>query len=116
MDVAMGHVGTAVNALAVIVVAVLVIILGLRPAVKAILTARPAESSLPVAVAPNQAGGTAAVAAEGGAADTEPVNLIEDVARKMNRTPQKRLEQIVELDEAEVAAVLRQWLRQQSAA
>ena len=41
----------------------------------------------------------------------ETVNLIEDLTSKMNRTPQKRLEQIVEFDEKQAAAVLRQWMR-----
>jgi flagellar M-ring protein FliF len=44
------------------------------------------------------------------------VNLIEDVTNRMNRSPQKRLEQIVEYDEAQAAAILRQWLRQEEAA
>ncbi|OZA78803.1 MAG: hypothetical protein B7X76_09700 [Azorhizobium sp. 39-67-5] len=38
------------------------------------------------------------------------VNLIEDLTSRMNRSPQKRLEQIVEFDEAQAAAILRQWL------
>jgi flagellar M-ring protein FliF len=62
------------------------------------------------------AGGAAALI-EGGRA-TAPVapqsdvNLIEDLANKMNRSPQKRLEQIVDFDEEQAAAILRQWLRQ----
>ena len=40
------------------------------------------------------------------------VNLIEDLTKKMNRSPQKRLEQIVEFDEEQAAAILRQWLHQ----
>ncbi len=43
----------------------------------------------------------------------EPVNLIEDLTSKMNRSPQKRLEQIVEFDEEQAAAILRQWLQQE---
>ena len=41
----------------------------------------------------------------------EAVNLIEDLTSKMNRSPQKRLEQIVEFDEKHAAAILRQWMR-----
>ena len=44
------------------------------------------------------------------------VNLIEDVTKRMSRSPQKRLEQIVEYDEAQAAAILRQWLHQDEAA
>ena len=56
--------------------------------------------------------GTTAPAAEG----EDNVNLIEDVTKRMNRSPQKRLEQIVEYDEAQAAAILRQWLHQDEAA
>jgi flagellar M-ring protein FliF len=48
--------------------------------------------------------------------DDGDVNLIEDVTKKMNRSPQKRLEQIVEYDEAQAVAILRQWLHQDEAA
>jgi flagellar M-ring protein FliF len=44
------------------------------------------------------------------------VNLIEDVTKRMNRSPQKRLEQIIEYDEEQAAAILRQWLHQDEAA
>ena len=40
------------------------------------------------------------------------INLIADLTNKMNRSPQKRLEQIVEFDEEQAAAILRQWLHQ----
>ena len=42
--------------------------------------------------------------------------LIEDVTKRMNRSPQKRLEQIIEYDEEQAAAILRQWLHQDEAA
>lgn len=95
--------GTVVNAAIVLVVAVLLIWFGLRPAVRA-LTAPP-----------NQAGGIdALIAAEGvdGAHAEAEVNLIDEVKAQMNKTPQNRLEQLVEYDPAKAADLLKQWLLQ----
>jgi flagellar M-ring protein FliF len=39
-------------------------------------------------------------------------NLIEDLTDQVKRTPLKRLEQIVEFDEAQAAAILKLWMRQ----
>jgi flagellar biosynthesis/type III secretory pathway M-ring protein FliF/YscJ len=39
-------------------------------------------------------------------------NLIEDLTNRSKRTPQKRLTQIVEYDEAQAVAILKQWLHQ----
>ena len=36
--------------------------------------------------------------------------LIEDLTKKMNRSPQKRLEQMIDFDEMQAASVLRQWM------
>ncbi len=117
-----GQAGTVVNAIAVIVVAVLVILLGVRPAVRSILAARPAVAEGPSAAMldgpETQATGRAVTAANDELLEEDdgPVNLIEDVTKRMNRSPQKRLEQIVEFDEQQAAAILRQWLRQEEAA
>jgi flagellar M-ring protein FliF len=120
--------GTLINAVTILIVAGLLIWFGLRPAVRAIL-ARPeieaenddaaaieaamlAPPSVPAVAGP--AGLPIEARGEGdpaaiGATD---VNLIEDLTSRMNRSPQKRLEQIVEFDEAQAAAILRQWLHQ----
>jgi flagellar M-ring protein FliF len=125
MDMVLGQIGTLINAIAIIVVAVLVILFGLRPAVKAIIAAAPPPAAgasggpgMPAlegpvgleATAAEPGGGPAQIGSEG------PINLIEDVTKKMNRSPQKRLEQIVEFDEAQAAAILRQWLHSQGTA
>ena len=51
---------------------------------------------------------------------TEPdegeLNLVEDLEGKMQRTPQKRLEQIVRLDHMQAAAILKQWISREEAA
>jgi flagellar M-ring protein FliF len=93
--------GTVVNAAIILIVAVLLIWFGLRPAISA-LTARREED--PVA---------ALLAAEGaaGAEASEP-NLLEDLKAKMGKTPARRLEQVVEYDPEKAAALLKQWLLQ----
>jgi flagellar M-ring protein FliF len=141
--------GALINALALVVVAIIAIMLGLRPALKAILA--PSGGSAPshglLTAGDGQFGGDAVLGGglggglgsglnvglgggeigglgglvglggPGGRFGADPgVNLVEDVTEKMSRSPQKRLEQIVELDETQAAAILRQWLRQDEAA
>ncbi|MFG1397344.1 flagellar basal-body MS-ring/collar protein FliF [Roseixanthobacter pseudopolyaromaticivorans] len=122
--------GTLINAVTILIVAGLLIWFGLRPAVRAIL-ARPeieaetedasaieaamlAPPSVPAVAGPP--GLPAEVGSEGhpDAIAATSVNLIEDLTSRMNRSPQKRLEQIVEFDEAQAAAILRQWLHQEA--
>ena len=47
--------------------------------------------------------------------ETEP-NLIEDVTSRPKRSPQRRLEQMVEFDEQQAANILKQWVQQGRAA
>ncbi|MGU3496093.1 flagellar basal-body MS-ring/collar protein FliF [Xanthobacteraceae bacterium A53D] len=126
--------GTLVNALTILVVAVLLIWFGLRPALRAIL-ARPEvdeaeaiEAAMLAAPAadlppdvnlqpqlqnPDTLDGVTTLAGYANG-DSGPVNLIGDVTSKVNRSPQRRLEQIVEYDEEQAAAILRQWLHQEA--
>ena len=117
-EMMMRQMGTVINAATILVVAMLLIWFGLRPATKALL-ARPQPLNLAAA------GLSAPEAAKPGATGTEahakiPVfaeaNLIEDLTSKPRRSPQKRLEQIVQLDEGQAAAVLKQWIHQEEAA
>jgi flagellar M-ring protein FliF len=115
-ELLMRQLGTLINAGAILITAVLLIWFGLRPAVKAIL-AKPAEAAMEMAMlhepqaaaAMVEGGAGAAAAALAAQAD---VNLIEDLTSKMSRSPQKRLEQIVDFNEEQAAAILRQWIRQ----
>lgn len=107
--------GTLINALTILVVAALLIWFGLRPAVKAIL-ARPESEAIEAAILAEGGGAVAMSPAEAALAAQADVNLIEDLTSKMNRTPQKRLEQIVELNEEQAVAILRQWMRQEERA
>jgi flagellar M-ring protein FliF len=114
----MAQFGAILNAFAMVVVAIIAVMFGFRPAVKAILS-RPTDAPTPAPAIAGDAGlaiGNATGGAGRGVAGPGSVNLIEDVTTRMNRSPQKRLEQIVEYDEAQAAAILRQWLRQDEAA
>lgn len=103
--------GTIVNAVAVLAATLLLVWLGLRPALRAVL--EPTASGL--ASAP---GGRLQAQAGDGLQPPEPTlpgagpNLIADLKTKLGRTPQKRLEQMVDLDEEQAAAVLKQWMRE----
>lgn len=114
-DLLTRQMGTLINAATMLVIAVLLILFGLRPAMKVIL-ARPKEEqeTLPELIeGPDTAlqtiDGATGVALT--AEEQAEINLIEDLTSKMNRTPQKRLEQIIEYDEEQAAAILKQWLR-----
>ena len=60
----------------------------------------------PAVVATN-ANGASAAAVTG---DAQP-NLIADLTEKLGRTPLKRLEQMIDYDEDQAAAILKQWMR-----
>jgi flagellar M-ring protein FliF len=90
----------------------------LRPAAKAILgPPQTAELALP-----NGMGNQIALAGAGqdALAMSEPAqieveedpNLIEDLTSANKRTPQKRLEQIVEFNETQAATILKLWIHQ----
>jgi flagellar M-ring protein FliF len=102
------YTGSLINGFAVITVASLLIWFGIRPAMKAILEARPPE---PASRAELKAQGPSKQDAQLPAQDAPPPNLIADLTSKLGRTPQKRLEQIIDLDEEQAATILKQWVR-----
>ncbi|MCI0468247.1 MAG: flagellar M-ring protein FliF [Beijerinckiaceae bacterium] len=109
--------GTFINAATILAVTLLLIWFGLRPAAKAIL-AGPGSG----------AGEAAELAALEGVSDAElgagekdqiqgwnaarEANLIEDLTGGPKRSPQRRLAQIIEYDEGQAVAILKQWLHQ----
>lgn len=107
--------GSVLNALTILVVAILLIWYGVRPATQALLA--PAEASVDYA---GDASGDQFTMFDGNGesgvfptwSPPDDTNLIEDLTSTSQRSPQKRLEQIVEYDEAKAAAVLRQWMHQ----
>ena len=111
------NVGSVVNAVAIVVVSVLLIWFGLRPAMRAILEAKPAESDFATEIkmeTPATFTSEPAMPNTFAASEEEP-NLIADLTSKMGRTPKKRLEQMIDFDENQAAAVLKQWLREANA-
>ena len=113
VDTLMHQSGTAINALAAVVVAVLLIMFGLRPLTRALIPGEPEMAALAAApVVPALEAPAGMAAADGGPVidmRQEP-NLIEDVTNRPRRSPQRRLEQMVEFDETQAATILKQWV------
>ncbi len=116
-EILMRQFGTVVNALTILALCAMMIWFGLRPAVRMLMARHQAELELQR----EQAAALAAAEAEEAenengrqalqaALEREEQNLIE-----MPRTPQRKLEQIIELSEEHAAAVLKQWLGREAA-
>lgn len=122
-----GLVAGLVKAGTVLGVAFMVIWFGLRPLTRMLLT-QPATQVAGGALTGSEAGGGEAAAIAGGQsaaaaaalgalskASLEEPNLIEDLTGEVLRVSQKRLEQMVELDEEQAANILKQWMRERAA-
>lgn len=107
--------GNFINAATILVVALLVIWFGLRPAVTAILARPPAEEAK-VAAAEGDPALPPGAEAPQLAGPSEGSNLIEELTIRMNQSPARRLEQMVEFSEEQAAAILKQWLYQEDPA
>jgi flagellar M-ring protein FliF len=123
--------GTLINALTILAVAVLLIWFGLKPAVRAIAgtTVVPEEQieaeplmdldlALPDFDGSNVDLGTGATPASGGIgqfAGMDPAYL-EDLSLSQATSPQARLAKLIDFDEAQAAAILRQWIHEKEAA
>ncbi|MGX1101202.1 flagellar basal-body MS-ring/collar protein FliF [Amorphus sp. MBR-141] len=119
IDLLMRQFGTLINAATMLIVAILLIWFGLRPAMRAILARPQDEQQAALEAAALTAADAAVASLEDGSQAIlaeEEINLIEDLTSKRSRTPQKRLEQIIEYDEEQAAAVLRQWLSNEAKA
>ncbi len=129
--------GTLINAGMVLVVTLLVLFLAVRPLMKVLAASPPAlpgsvdASSLllpelgaapPLSIGDDTSlgsmgpGGMAQGALGSAGGDWQDANLIEDLTSKPRRSPQKRLEQMIEFDEKQAAAILKQWVHKRSAA
>lgn len=118
-EILLRQTGTAINGGIILLVALLTLWFGVRPAVRAFTSpggALPDPSSYPGLDSLALPEPTLSMP-EGMAAfpilGSEP-NLIEDVADSSKRTPVKRLEQIVEFDEQQAVNILKLWMRQRS--
>ncbi|MFD2236358.1 flagellar basal-body MS-ring/collar protein FliF [Aureimonas populi] len=126
--------GTLINALTILLVAVLLIWFGLKPAIKAIAAPQPeALGAGGLGGEPIELGnagfgeGDGAPAFPGFGADfgfgggvgggggMDP-DLLEDLTSRRDRSPQARLEQLIDFDEAQAASILKQWIHQKEAA
>ncbi len=115
--------GTAINALTVLVVTVLLLVFGIRPLLRVLAPPRPEMAAFEMAqdmpaLDPPQLEMPMAIAAPDAAAldVSEEPNLIADVTARPRRSPQRRLEQMVEFDEDQAAAILKQWVQRGSLA
>jgi len=107
--------GSVINAFALIAVTVMLVIFGLRPATRALLAEAPAamaedtaamldiDNAVELPFTPLEAPEFTMA----GAIDT---GLIEDIADQEKFTQQKRLEQLIEADEMQAVAILKQWM------
>ena len=115
-EVLMRQAGSFVSALTILAVAGMLIWFGLRPAINTILAGSRSDENAQLLTAD----GAGLLGDEDGTAARlsreEAPNLVQDVSRKALHAPQKRLEQIVQLDEKQAAAILKQWIRQEEAA
>ena len=122
------HSGTLIKSLTAILIAVLIVWFGLRPAVRALsqqneaLTVDMSETPL----LPMSEGGLNVLDNPSGAPDfqiaggldeAEPEawpeqSMLDDMARSNARSPQRRLEHLVQLNEDQAVAVLRAWMRE----
>lgn len=110
--------GTLVKALAVLGAAVILAWFGLRPATRMLLEFQPTPAMAVTADAgelPFEPQIAPAFAVESPFATAEmddaAPDLISDLTSQINRTPQKRLEQMVDFDEDQAIAIMKQWLR-----
>jgi flagellar M-ring protein FliF len=124
--------GSLISAAAVITVALMLIWFGIRPLTKMLLS-HPAAAGQNEAAnrLPNAAGAWPALAGAGTPTAALPTGtienllieptrpsdgLVDELVARRNKGPQRQLEQLVEHDEEQAAAILKQWIRQGSSA
>ena len=101
--------GTIINALAVLAATALLVWFGLRPALRAVLEPPATDGSFQGGQLETPGGRPPS--AEPLLSKTEP-DFIADLRGKLARAPQRRLEQLVDFDEEQAAAILKQWMRE----
>jgi flagellar M-ring protein FliF len=115
--------GALVSAGTVLLVAVLLIWLGLRPATRALLAAPKPSQEAPIAFLPdgrpamNEFGTMVDSFPKDGAANLLPEpeegdDMLRNILARKGKNPQKQLEQLIDYDEGQAAAILKQWIRQ----
>lgn len=115
--------GSIVNAGALVVIAALLIWFGIRPAMRTLLEVpAPAEGVTSAVIAASSGDDpvqidplmTAMLGGNPSSRKSTPgdASLIQDLTERLDRAPQRRLEQMVDFDEEQAAAILKQWLRE----
>lgn len=131
------HTATLIKSATALIIAVLIVWFGLRPAIKAISDSAPTEQAsfgdtpmlpgfggmggddetpmlpggFPDFAAMNPLGQVGA-----GESDWPDQGMLDDMERNSAHSPQKRLEHLVQVNEDQAVAVLRQWMRERNAA
>ena len=121
MDMLTRQSGNLISAGTVLLVALLLTWFGIRPAVRALIATgsagagAPTLAEAPMLASPEQLQPFTDPGAPPqfmGMGMEDEANLIEDLTSKARRSPQKRLEQIVQFNEDQAAAILKQWMHQ----
>jgi flagellar M-ring protein FliF len=122
-EVMLRQTGTIINGIIVLVVASLLIWFAIRPTIKAAFgtSEAPTFAAAPLLTndgfeMPEPMTVPLVEGLSGFAGLRNEPNLIEDLADSSKRTPLRRLEQIVEYDEEQAAAIMKLWMRQKGAA
>jgi flagellar M-ring protein FliF len=107
--------GTAVSALAIVGVALLLMWFGLRPMMKVLLEQPETMQTIsPELLATENFGGGASNRSDDMNELTSgpDAGMIEDYGNRQKNPSQKRLEEMVDLDEGHAASILKQWMRE----
>lgn len=112
------HLGGILNALTALGVTALVVIFGLAPARRALLAPTDERREPPSLLASDD---PIALGMESGEAPpllsgAQSQNLIEDSSESVRDSARRRLEQLIQKDEAHAAAIMKQWMRSKEAA
>lgn len=114
----MRQLGSLVGSGTMLAVTLLMIFMVLRPVTRELLAVpeAPAAAEGSVALNSEQAAigsdGSPMQAQIGGGGGNSSASLLEDLTIAVNRLPMRKLEQIVDQDEEQAAAILKQWLRE----
>jgi flagellar M-ring protein FliF len=106
----LGNLGNFINVVAMVLVSLMVLLLGLKPALKAILAAPPPPAPQEYTALPASAASLPVLDSRPAAASVPVDPSIEALARQISSHPRDRLAKIVELDTGRAALVLKEML------
>ena len=119
VELLLGQLGSLIRALTIIGVAAILVMFGFRPVTRLLLEQTPGLALEGGALGRSNAaiaalsGSPAPGALPAPVAAAEPeIDLLDELSMSMNKSVNKRLEKIVNLNEDQAAAILKQWLQQ----